>query len=294
MSKVGFFTFSMDFELGWGSITNDRWRARERANVYERLRGTLRRVLAELDALEIPLTWATVGAMVAHQPQHDLEHLTDKLREQTKAFLSEAQQMTVDGRDLLEMVQNSRVSHDIGSHSFSHARFDSEGYNDSARSKDLRLARVALEKWDIDPISFVFPENNAPSLAALPQAGIRVARLAPNSIPGGKVVAKLRRPPFVKSTLRHDGVRTETGTMFFHWPVGDHFGLRRNITLSQSRRALAAAAQDRQAVHYWLHPFNLTEIPGLLDQFLRLLHEVAMLRDEGKIQVVTMANRTLL
>lgn len=293
-SKPGRFTMSMDFELGWGVVETGHWRVRERAGVYERLRPVMREVLDELDALEIGLTWAAVGGMASPRGALEFDHLPPVLRTCSTRFVAEARESTRDGRDLVEMVCGARTPQDLGSHSFSHARFSAPEYDDDARQHDLVLAQAALAKWGPAPVSFVFPENDAPSLLPVAEAGLSHARLAPATggrLTGraGKLMAKLRTPPFAGPAPAPVGLRAETGTMFFHWPLEDRFGLRRRLAMRQSDRALTAAEQGG-AVHFWLHPFNLAEIPGLKDRFFAMLRRVAEMRDRGAIHVATMAD----
>jgi len=294
-SDPGRFTLSMDFELGWGVVETGQWRARERAGVYERLRPVMRRTLDMLDTLEIPLTWAAVGGMASPQEALEFDHLPSHLQECSHRFVTEARQSTRDGRDLVDMVRASRVPHDLGSHSFSHARFSAPGYDDAARHHDLTLAQKALMHWGGAPISFIFPENDAASLVPVVQAGLRHVRLAPAGVAAtgslAKLSAKLARPPAAGPVQAPQGLSAETGTMFFHWPLQDRFGLRRRMAMRQSAMALQAAATQGCAIHYWLHPFNLAEIPGLEERFNALMHTVADLRDRGAIRVATIADR---
>jgi len=292
----GRLTLSLDFELGWGTLENNRWRRRERAGVYERLRPAMRSFLSLLDDLEIAVTWATVGAMVCKPEDMDFDHVPAVQREAVGRFLSGAHPTTRDGRDLLEMMLGARVRHDIGSHSFSHTRFGTTGFDLEARRTDLYRARTILRQWGCTPQSFVFPENDAPSLAGLADADIRLARLAPMASRTSRLT-RLRTlaapPPGTLTVAADEGPATEAGSMLFHWPPsGRGHRLRRAVTLLRAFRGLRRAARGGPAVHYWLHPFNLAENHDLHRSLARLLREAAAHRDAGRLRIIPMSGIT--
>ena len=79
--QTSIFTLSFDFEIGWGDITNGEMG--KSVSVEERL---ITCVLFYQDysvnwkSMEIPATWATVGAMVDDRDNQKFEHLPEKAR----------------------------------------------------------------------------------------------------------------------------------------------------------------------------------------------------------------------
>ena len=53
----GQFVFSLDLELGWGSIENGGWRKWEACGVFAQTRAALVRLLRAMDECQLPATW---------------------------------------------------------------------------------------------------------------------------------------------------------------------------------------------------------------------------------------------
>ena len=65
--------------------------------------------------------------------------------------------------------------------------------------------------------------------------------------------------------------------------------LRKLLINHQVGLGLSKATRSDYHFHLWLHPFNLAEIPGLESGLYKLLKKAAGLRDEGKIDIVSMS-----
>jgi len=288
---------SFDFELGWGAVESGRWRMREHAGVYESLRPVFRRLIAEMDALEIPATWATVGAMVSNPCMEDFSHLPVSAQQNIELFLKEAAPTTKDGRDLLEILLAAKVPHEIASHSFSHTRFNYPGYDVPAQTEDLKKSVSVLEKWTGDkPTGFVFPQNIAPNFEAVKAAGFETARVLPGNGPLGKRNFFQKAwgyypqvPPAATSTPIGQNLALHTSSLFFHWG-GRLPALRRCVTLLQVKRGLARTAKTKGDTHLWLHPYNLTMLPNLMNHFIVFLQQIAALRERGTIKIYCLKN----
>ena len=284
-------TVSLDFELGWGSIENGKWREREKAGVYRELRPQIGRLAAFIEAREIPLTWAVVGGMADDASASDFDHLPLDARPHYASFLREAENDTKDGSDLLDRLQSLRTKQDLGSHSYSHLRFDWPGYDHEARRRDLELSRDALASRGIDAKSFVYPLNIIDDHAAATEAGIKTARLpAPMAATkAGKLLSRtLTPPPAAQRTEREDGLILDQGSMLFVWGTKSDWRLRKVLVLRQARLGLERAKRGGGDLHLWLHPFNLVEVNGLFDELCSFLDEAATLRDSGKILIEPM------
>ena len=127
-SEIGTVIISLDFEIGWGDVTNGVWRRREANGVFPKLRSVLPEILQAMDDYEIPVSWATVGAMFEQPGKRDFAHLKDNQAEIVSDALSTSKESTFDGRDLFEQVLNSKQKHAIACHSYSHVPFDYEGF----------------------------------------------------------------------------------------------------------------------------------------------------------------------
>ena len=127
-SSLGTFTLSFDFELGWGCTERGLWVEREKTGVYDEMRVVLPKFLAALDEMEFPATWAVVGAMIHDPSKRDFTHLPDAAKRIVEHFNSSSNRTTNDGRDLMDFLLNTRIQHRIACHSYSHVRFNFDGY----------------------------------------------------------------------------------------------------------------------------------------------------------------------
>ena len=292
--ETGRFILSFDFEIGWGSIESGLWRPREAAGVYERLRPEMNRLLAEMDALETPATWAAVGAMIDAPAPDRFDHLPDEAAAAARAFLAEALPATQDGRDLWDRVHRAEAGHDLGSHTYSHTRFTFPGFDAGAQHADMALARAALGRRGAAAArSFVWPLNHAGGIEALTATGFDRLRTAPEARGGGRL-AKLMRAALSSAPLAREaaqgGAALQSGSMFYNWRRGRDAPLRRRLIERQVRRSLDEAERSGGTLHLWLHPFNLSETPGLTDGLIGVLRDVARRRDAARLHVATMAS----
>lgn len=286
---MGKLTISLDFELGWGAIESEKWEERQRNYIYEDFRIVFKRFLSLLDDLEIPLTWATVGAMISNPTKTDFEHLPPVFMNRAVQFLNNAKPLTKDGRDLFESLLNMRTQQDIGLHSFSHTRFLEESFSVESKLVDLKKGQQSLLKYGVQPKSFVFPVNQVSNLDLLSQVGIEVARIPPkiSSRNVGKLSeALLGQTPTARRCKVQSDLYTEAGSMLFNWRGKK---LRKLLINHQVGLGLSKATRSDYHFHLWLHPFNLAEIPGLESGLYKLLKKAAGLRDEGKIDIVSMS-----
>lgn len=286
---MGKFTISLDFELGWGALETGFWKTREQSGVYERLRKSIASLTTLLDDLEVPLTWATVGAMISNPAPKDFDYLPEPFSTKAKDFLKTAKVSSYDGRDLLHQILSMKTKQDIGSHSFSHTRFQVKDFSDEAKKIDMQKAVTALKSFDIVPRSFVFPVNQVASLDIVEQSGISVARMpaemARTKI--GKLVERVTGDlPSALRSAHSENFFTESGTMLYHWKNNKNLRLRRQLVNHQSKLALRKAEMSDYHFHIWLHPFNLAEIRYLQNDLSSLIVKAATLRDQGKLEIV--------
>ena len=289
---MGNFTVSLDFELGWGAIETGLWRMREDKDVYSKLRPTLKRIANLLDELEISLTWATVGAMISAPSQEDFDYLPLPFQSRAKEFLASAASTSKDGRDLFDLVASTSTPQDIGSHSFSHTRFQEKTFTEAQKAIEMQKSIAALNAFGITPQSFVFPVNQVASYNVVEQAGIKVARTPPKTPDGkvGKLVEKIcGYTPTAIRTNHHGGLNVESGSMLYYWGLNSDWRLRRTLVQNQVRAGLKAATDSDHHLHLWLHPFNLVEIPTLEQEFCKLLKKAAKLRDADKLRIKPMS-----
>jgi len=88
-------------------------------------------------------------------------------------FAIRGQLMEVDDL-VLNFLRKSSIKHDIGAHGYYHRSFTSLTRGDA--KKELKKIRLAMEKFDITPRSFVFPKNRVAHLDLLEEQGYKCYR----------------------------------------------------------------------------------------------------------------------
>ena len=282
---------SFDFELGWGSIENGLWRKREAEGVYDNLSRVLTSLLEELDLLEIPVTWATVGGMLEGMGDQDLGHLPEPARDHIFKALRNGQPSTFDGRNLFEMIASTRTKHQFACHTYTHTRFTYPGVNEACVRCELEnFQRVFPGEMHI-PDRLVFPQNQGAYYSEVAAHGFRVVRGSEKSNENANRMAYLlsaliQSPPMVARQELVPGLHCDTGSMFFNCGRGQIHRLP--FVYSRSLRGLNRAIKEQATFHVWNHPFNFSEHPSLFSAFTRFLRRIAKERDAGHISIMLM------
>lgn len=290
MTKKAEFILSLDFELGWGSIENGLWKPRETKGVYEKLRSVLPVFLRELDALEIPVTWAFVGAMLDDPEQRTFDHLPQDIKNKTLSFVKQAKSNTTDARDLFDMILDSRTKHALGSHTYSHVRFDYPGLDEEFIRNEMEQFERISKNYGVTTDSLVFPQNIEGFHEQLRQLSYQSVRTPPNKLPSKNkmlhlISSAITPPPLSIIHKMDNGLSKHSGSMFFN--SGAKRMHRLPFILKQALSGLNHAIKRDGIIHIWIHPFNLAESPLLLSSLLSVLKQVSKKRDEGLIQVST-------
>lgn len=280
---------SFDFEIGWGDITNPNWARREANGVYDRLRHVLPEILGEMDRLEIPATFATVGAMFDNPSRRSLDHLPPGASEVVCDVLKGAKASSFDGRDLFERVLGASAGHSIASHSYSHVPFTHEGVDAAFVREDLRQFKRVLGSYGLSTDRFVFPENREGYHSTLVEEGFRQIRVAAKNRFANRFLylatIAIVPPPMVEEIAGPQGCVRHHGSMLFN-----DAGRRSRIPLLMRRVELGISRlrKDGGAFHIWSHPFNFAESDALKASFITMLKRLAAERDAGHLEIGTL------
>lgn len=285
MEKKPAVVFTLDFELGWGSIENGKWAEREAKGVYKRLRNIIPELGKIFSRLEIPSTWGIVGAMNEPQGSQQMEHLPDKFRGLARNALRKGQAQTFDGRDLIEKLAKESRYIRLCSHTYSHTKVDSFRGNEKLFEQEMRLFEKATKSLPVER-KLIFPQNiegfyNV--LISLDYKKIRGSETG-SSIPNGIIRLKnnlFDSPPASCFSKIGATLIRETGSLFFN---ARSSRLRRMLLSLQTRRGIRKIMNNEGVLHIYNHPFNLAEDSMLYRNYLMLLHEIAEMRDKNLIR----------
>ncbi|MGQ9730191.1 MAG: polysaccharide deacetylase family protein [Candidatus Zipacnadales bacterium] len=246
-------------------------------------------LLKMLDELSIPATFALVGHLLS--PASAVE-IPRKLREEDEWYESLAPDLRTQERglywpELISLLKNTQLAHEIGCHTLTHRLFDEASLSQAAAQFEIEAAcRIIGEAFGRRPTALVFPRNLAGHLSIAAKNGIRVFRGKDptwwNAIPGwpGKLGHLVDRslaltPPVHRQPYETNGLINVPGSML----LLARSGLRRLVPLGSLRRqaikGLEVAIREGAFFHLWLHPIDLGYDDGELLAVLRAILERA-------------------
>jgi hypothetical protein len=293
LPKKAAVVISADFELAWawryssegieGALKRASW---ERAQVG--------RIAAFLDEQKIPITWATVGHLFLSSCQRNAGGLTHESMPRPNPYINRF--WSFSGKDwmehdpatrapnapewyapdLIESLLKSSVSHEFGSHSFSHMDLSDESCSSELFRYEVNESRLAMKAFGLNPVSFVFPGNFAGHLDLLAENGFQIVRHYPwkeieMGWPRRLAVSGSSQPLW---GLAHGYILDSAG-----WDLSY---LRNKIL-----RLIEKAIDSKQLVSLWFHPsLSQGDYENLFQPVLKFCAEK---RNRGDLDILTMA-----
>jgi peptidoglycan/xylan/chitin deacetylase (PgdA/CDA1 family) len=308
----GIFVLSLDTEIAWGSF--DEGGLRRYARHFDQERTVVKRLLTLLDRYQIPATWAFVGHLLLDRCSKLPDGTThpDVLRPRYDWYSYDWHHCDPGTNvqsdpwwyapDMVEMVLQAAVDHEIGTHTFSHIVADDPACTPEIFRSQIEACIVLHRALGLSIDSIVYPRNKVAFLDLLADLGIMVyrgkeqrwyTRLHPRLI---KLFHMLDRTvPFVPTTyplanLTEQRLVNIPASMF----LLARDGFRRMIPIGsrvhQAKRGLFRAAAQGELFHLWFHPFNLASDMRLFDGLEEIFRCAAALRDQGRLATLTMRN----
>ena len=302
---TGTVTLSMEIELGWG--THDKEDYGYFSPDASAESDMLAKLLDQCDSYEIPISFDVVAHLL-----HDSccgEHTGPY----PEGWWSEdpgtdpVQDPLFYAPDLVGMVRDAEVDHEICTHTYSHILTDQ--VSSEVIERELEKVSEAHKEFGIDqPHSIVFPRHQTPPLEVLDGHGIDVVRrpVEDYDSPSGivrKFFWALRRTHPVTGIETSDGVTEtlctphpslSTGLL----PTGQKkahpllrlipTSFRQNVQERYIRSAVDNAAEADGYVHLWSHLFNISN-DAQQRPLMEGLRYISERRDGGDITVKTMS-----
>lgn len=308
----GIFVLSLDTEIAWGTF--DQGGQQRFRTHFDQYRTLVRRLVAQLDAYQIPATWAFVGHLLLEHCQRSTAGTThpEVLRPQYAWYPHDWHHCDPGtdirrdpwwyGSDVLAMVRSAQIAHEIGTHTFSHVVVDDPACTADIFRSQLAACAELHSRYGLGLHSIVFPRNRIAHAEVLPEYGIKAyrgrerrwyTRIWPHAAGSGVWHILDRFLPVPPSTyprreLREGALVNLPASMM----LLPRDGFRRYIPLrtriTQAQAGLRRAAQRGELFHLWFHPFNLgsdARLFGALEQIFRTACE---LRASGQLKICTM------
>ncbi len=292
---------SLDFELRWGVC--DHRTTRQASDLMLATRRVVPDILNKFEQHQIHATWATVGLLMCDCRAHAIELLPTLPRYPELGLDLQDEVLASDetatarqchyARELVEQIAASQ-NQEIATHTFSHFYCLEPGQDIEAFRQDLGAAVTVANQLGIDLQSIVFPRNqySPEHLRAAADCGftsyrgtqpgsvydtrptrehssIDRARRLLDSYFGTERLSKNITPP-----PSDDQAILNIPASRFLRPASKREGPLGRRRLSNIKREMTRAAEERQAYHLWWHPHNFAREPELNLQILDeiLLH----------------------
>jgi hypothetical protein len=303
---IGYFLFSLDTEMGWGSFDRDSYRSRHFSPDGSRERESIIRILDLMDEFGIVGTWAIVGHLL-YEGCEECE-VCPILDWKGKYHTFEEVYGTRDplwyGPDILQMILSRNAGHEVAFHGYSHKYFDQLSEADAwvEIQEWLRLAR----RWNIVPRTVIFPQGRIQHLKLFREAGFfcyrgKEVRHPVLSAPVvGKMLNKVNlalpflTPQSFQVSIDPSGlVNLPSSYWLFRTnrsveSILDRLGAPK-LRLRPAARAIRRGASRSEVFHLWAHPHEFRTERDF-DKLRYLLGHVADEVEGGRLVSVTMAD----
>jgi len=270
---------SADLEFSWAFRMHPKELARERGR---QSRENISYLLRIFEDYAFPITWATVG----HLFLENCERASSGLAHAEMPRPPRNELWTGDwymhdpctnykedpfwyAPDVIQGILENPVSHEIGTHSFSHIDFSHSCSNPTLVRREIEESVTAMQRFRISPRSLVYPFNKMGhayldllselSITAVRHRDRRVTLSYPERTPAG--VYKLYESMNLRTPSHYD-------------------------YLDKVKIFMAKAAERRAVFHLWFHPSDPTHL--FESELLRIIQFLDSQRKEGLAWIATM------
>jgi peptidoglycan/xylan/chitin deacetylase (PgdA/CDA1 family) len=288
-SCTGAMVISADFELAWAwrfaKRSNDPWKL---AIIKARRARENFPVLMDLcNTYNIPITWATVGAMFLKNAKKDVfENMTPIPHFENANWRFDSGNWYDNipctqwenakewyAPDLIEQLLDSPVNHEIGNHTFSHIDFTDKNCPPIVADEEMAASIDAAKPYGIDFTSFVYPGGTLGNYDTIKKHGIITFRKSTDF----DLAFPYRDENGLIITTRSEGFE---GKENYNWSD--------NYITYRLTKAIDKAIDTGTVVHYWFHP-SLDHRP-LHHIMPNVFKYAAQKRDKGKLWITTMTD----
>ncbi len=283
----GVVVISADFELAWA------WRYSkirvDPLKMAKQERENFPIILNKLNELEIPITWATVGHLFldyceckngkAHSDLPRPKYFENEFWKYDKGDWFDIDPCgnykthpEFYSPDLIELILNSKIKHEIGCHSFSHIDYSEKHSSKELIEADLDACEQASKRFGVKMKSFIFPGNFNGHFDLLEKYGYKVVRYKSNDM------KEIGYPERISKNLYaiHDSIAFDVAEEGWDY----------NYVLWKLKKYVEKAIEKKAIAHFWFHPsIQREQINNYLFPFLEYLSNE---RDMGMIEIHTM------
>jgi hypothetical protein len=293
----GVFMVSVDLELAWGFnyelLVGSKIAYKYLKIIKERSRRNVKKLLELSEEYRIPFTWGIVGHLflpscsrgencLPHpdMPRPSLDVNRDWYSNDPCSNMFDDPSWY--GTDMIKQILESRVEQDIACHSFSHVDFRCSR---EVALAEVRKCKEVMKDSGVEPKCFIFPKDVIGHLDILEQEGFSFFRFKQQHIPKLPLVFSLVGEvlfPVVGKPVKFGKLIGVPSSFLFQSPH-KYDVLRLQL---EAKRGIDSCARNREIFHITMHDYLETD--NILYAFSVILRYVGKLRDQGKIDIVSM------
>jgi hypothetical protein len=288
MDGVGYFLFSLDFELAIGRFDQDLRRKKMFSEDGSNERKTILRLIELFEEYNIVGTWATVGHLLYDKCEYCVVCPLMDWKGKYSSFndVYNTSNPLWYGRDIVEALLHKGIRQEIAFHGFSHKIFDEHLMSSKQAEIEVQEWLRVAERIGVIPHAVIFPRHVVGHLDILRKAGIICYRGEPkrswliqNKIFGryikaiDQILGLSNLPIFdLANNQDHGMVTLFSSQCFFDLNRRfelflDYFNLH-NLRFRRIIRGIKYAADEKKMIHIWAHPCDFrTE-----KDFIKLRH----------------------
>ena len=254
---------------------------------------------------EVPATFAFVALFLLNREQaaRELDRIAPALRPALDRWLadyhSQAGSTASDSDgwhlpELADIVANDGL-HEIASHGFTHFPLCADDSSDEMAKSEITNSKRVLKSAGFDPASYIFARNEMRCVDHVGEAGFSNHRAARAPGPLGRAgnlanefIPRAGADAHLAGSLQDFGSVAVPAGRFFNFAIGARRYVPRALTVRRWNSILDDAAENGGVAHIWFHPHNGIIDAGGLDALDGVLQYAAVLREKGKLRMMTM------
>lgn len=283
----GALCLSADFEMSWA------WRFaknKPQEDLGKRERENVPKIVHLLDEYSIPITWATVGHLfldrcqrggngLGHPDMYRPSHFRNKewVFDQGDWYQHDPcsdykKSPKWYAPDLIQMIKDAKVSHEIGTHTFSHIDFSDHNCPHELAESEIQKCIEVMEPFGLKPKSIVFPGGTSGNYDTLKKFGI---------------VAMRGKQPDQRAELSYP---QNMGDSLWNIPSSLVIEKRKHwdnaYAVWRVNKYIERAIEHKSLCHLWFHPSLGPEI--IKEVFPHILSYADREKKTGNLWVATM------
>src|SRR3990172_348526 len=268
--RTGYFLFSLDTELAWGSLW-DQPPSKRSSRDGSTERKTIQRLLDMMDEFGVVATWAITGHLFYEKCEECEACPVLDLKGKDSRFgqIWHSQDPMWYGADVVQTLLSRGAGHEIAFHGYTHRLYDRLS-RDEASLEIQEWLRLAKRK-NIIHQTVIFPQGRIGRLDLFQEAGFACYRGKEVSHPAlsipllGKVLNRINlvlsmlTPQVYEVNVGSDGlVNVPSSQWLFRTnrrieTILDSLNLH-TLRLQPTAKSIERAANEKKVIHLWAHP----------------------------------------